>query len=46
MSASPSRDSADLQRTLTPRADQECDRFEAAWKAGQRPRESKRHPVL
>ncbi len=24
--------------TLTPRADQECDRFEAAWKAGTRPR--------
>ncbi len=38
MSASPDRDSADLQRTLTPRADQECDRFEAAWKAGPRPR--------
>jgi serine/threonine-protein kinase len=38
MSSSRSRNLAADPVTLTPRADQECDRFEAAWKAGQRPR--------
>jgi serine/threonine-protein kinase len=38
MSDPQSRNLLGLPATLTPRADQECDRFEAAWKAGQRPR--------
>jgi serine/threonine-protein kinase len=38
MSDSPQRDAAAPPRTLTLRADQECDRFENAWQAGQRPR--------
>jgi serine/threonine-protein kinase len=37
MSASPERERTDLPRRVTPRTDQECDRFESAWKAGQRP---------
>jgi serine/threonine protein kinase/WD40 repeat protein len=38
MSNSDSRDDTDLLGTLVRRAERECDRFEAAWKAGQRPR--------
>jgi serine/threonine-protein kinase len=38
MSNSLGHDSADAAQTLTRRADQQCDRFEAAWKAGQQPR--------
>jgi serine/threonine-protein kinase len=38
MTAPQGRDLLGLPATLTPRADQECDRFEAAWKAGRRPR--------
>jgi serine/threonine protein kinase len=38
MSDSPDRERTEMPRKLTPRADQECDRFESAWKAGQRPR--------
>jgi formylglycine-generating enzyme required for sulfatase activity len=38
MSSSPIRQGADPSVTLTRGADQACDRFEAAWKAGQRPR--------
>jgi tetratricopeptide (TPR) repeat protein len=38
VSDAPSRDPPDLSATLTPRADRECDRFEAAWRVGQRPR--------
>jgi WD40 repeat protein len=38
MSSSRARDSAHASRTLTRSADQQCDLFEAAWKAGQRPR--------
>jgi WD40 repeat protein/serine/threonine protein kinase len=38
VSATSSRDSLDRQQTLSRRADQECDHFEAAWKAGRRPR--------
>src|SRR5437588_10746771 len=37
MSDSRPQGSADRQRTLSRRADAECDRFEAAWKAGRRP---------
>jgi tetratricopeptide (TPR) repeat protein len=32
------RNPADLRKALLRRSNQECDRFEAAWKAGQRPR--------
>jgi serine/threonine-protein kinase len=38
MSDPPNRGAVDLPQALTLRADQECDHFEAAWQAGQRPR--------
>jgi serine/threonine-protein kinase len=38
MNDPPSRDTADPSGTLVRRAERACDRFEAAWKAGQRPR--------
>jgi serine/threonine protein kinase len=37
MSSSQSRDAADVPDTRIQRAEQVCDRFEAAWKAGARP---------
>src|SRR5437763_3688965 len=37
MSDSRPQGSADRQKTLSHRVDAECDRFEAAWKAGRRP---------
>src|SRR5207245_11146099 len=38
MSERQSQETVDQQRTLTPRMDQECDRFEAGWSTGGRPR--------
>jgi serine/threonine protein kinase len=37
MNHPPGREGAELPSTLVRRAERECDRFEAAWKAGQRP---------
>jgi hypothetical protein len=37
MNDPPSHDTADASGTLVRRAERACDRFEAAWKAGQRP---------